>query len=247
MIHLTAVVIKDGEQLFNVNELTWFHFSLLTRLFFRSHRLVITVLTVYLSEWGRVLKACQSYAEFRTLSSNFSQWETGKHSNRFHKKKQEKKTPFHFVRSSSFLFLFSQSVTLGLPSIHVNLMSRWIYTLSTVVLSKCTHNHEVEAMYLPWTTVISWPLARSFENEELRIVHFMIHWYTTLYWKRDWTNEQMIWMILPAKLTDGNWISTSNDEIHLWQLLLLLWRYTWGWIAVSLSLLHFTLQYLTLL
>ena len=50
------------------------------------------------------------------------------------------------------MFSFSQSVTLGLPSIHVNLMPRWIYTLSTLVLSKSTHNHEVTAMYLPQTT-----------------------------------------------------------------------------------------------
>ena len=32
----------------------------------------------------------------------------------------------------------------------------------------------------------------------------------------DWMNEQTIWTILPAKLTDGNWISTLNDEIHLY-------------------------------
>ena len=63
-------------------------------------------------------------------------------------KKKRKKT-FHFVRSSSFSF--SQSVTLGLPIIYVNLMSRSIYTLSTVVFSKCTHNYEVAAMHEHWT------------------------------------------------------------------------------------------------
>ena len=57
----------------------------------------------------RGLRASQSYAECKTLLSNFSQWETGKHNNRFHKKK-----PFHFICSSSFSF--SQSVSLGLVS-----------------------------------------------------------------------------------------------------------------------------------
>ena len=96
-------------------------------------------------------------------------------------------------------------------------MSRWIYTLSTVVLSKSTHNHEVAAMYLPWTTVLYWPLARSFDNEEPRTVDYMIHRLTTLCRKHDWTNEQTMWTIPPAELTNGNWISTSNDEIHLWR------------------------------
>ena len=77
----------------------------------------------------------------------------------------------------------SQSVILGLPSIHVNLMSRWIYTLST----------DVAAMYLPWTRVLCWPLAWLFEDKELRTVNYMIQRQTTLYWKRDstdkWTNN----------------------------------------------------------
>ena len=52
------------------------------------------------------------------------------------------------------------------------------------------HDHEVAAMYWPWTTVLCWPLAQSFENKELRTVHYVIHCWTTLYGKRDWTNEQ---------------------------------------------------------
>ena len=82
----------------------------------------------------------------------------------------KKNKTFHFVRSSSF----SHSVLIGLSSIHVHLMSRWIHTLSTVVLSKKTHNHEVAGLYLPWTTVLCWLLARSLENEELGTVHYVI-------------------------------------------------------------------------
>ena len=93
-------------------------------------------------------------------------------------------------------------------------MPRWTYTLSTVVLSKSTHDHEVAAMYLPWTTVLRWPLARSLQNEKLRTVHHIIHRQTASYRKHDW----MAGTILPAELTNGNWISISNDEIHLWYL-----------------------------
>ena len=89
-----------------------------------------------------------------------------------------KKTNNHFICSSSFSFSFSQSVTLGLPSIHVNLMSRWIYILPTVVLPKSTHNHEVETMYLPWTTVLCWPIAPlRTKSWELCITWFTAKWH----------------------------------------------------------------------
>ena len=56
------------------------------------------------------------------------------------------------------------------------------------MLSKCTHNHEVAAMDMPWTTVLCWQLAWSFENKELRTEHYMIHCWTMLHRKRGWTN-----------------------------------------------------------
>ena len=135
--------ISSKERLFNVNKLTWFpRFTSLS--FIRSHRPVAMLFTVQLSErWGG-LSASQSYAESMILSSNFSQWETGKHCNCFHKKKKK-----------IILFVAHGSLT--------------------VVFSKSTHNHEVAAMYLPWTTVLCWLLAQLFENKELRTVHYVIH------------------------------------------------------------------------
>ena len=41
-------------------------------------------------------------------------------------------------------------------------------------------------------------------------MHYVIHRWTT-YRKRDWKNERMNYM------NDSSWISTSNDEIHLYQ------------------------------
>ena len=109
-------------------------------------------------------RVSQSYAESRTLSLILAN------------EKQESiaTVSMKIKRFISFVapsLSFSQSVTLGLP---------WIYTLSTVVLFKSAHNHEVAAVCLPWTTVLRWPLARSFENEKLRIVHHTIHRWTTL-------------------------------------------------------------------
>ena len=69
-------------------------------------------------------------------------------------------------------------------------MSRWIYTLCNAVWSKSTHDHDDAAMCLPWTTVLCWPLARSFVNKELKTVHYMIHGETTLFLKREWASEQ---------------------------------------------------------
>ena len=145
------------ERLFNTNELNWFHVSLLSRLFFRSHRQVAVLFSYQSGEedWEPANRML-SLGHCRWILANEKQESTGN------------KT-FHFVCSS--LFSFSQS-SLALPSVHVNLMSRWINTLSTVVMSKSTHNHEVAAMYLPWTTVLCWPIARSFENEELRTAWF---------------------------------------------------------------------------
>ena len=102
----------------------------------------------------------------------------------------------------SQLIVLVQSVSQS-PLAYLQYMSRWIYTLSTVVLSKSTHNHEVAAMYLPLSC---WLLARLFENEELRTDHYMIHFAKQLFTG----NEQTTWTILPAEPTDGNWISTPK-------------------------------------
>ena len=72
------------------------------------------------------------------------------------------------------------------------------YYLLTLVLSNSTHNHEVAAMYLPWTTVLSWPLVQSFQNESLRTVCHVIQLCTT-----EQTNEQT---------------NERMNELHEWEL-----------------------------
>ena len=42
--------------------------------------------------------------------------------------------------------------------------SLWIFSLYIYIYS--LYNHEVAAFYLTWTTVLCWPLAQSFENED---------------------------------------------------------------------------------
>ena len=107
-----------------------------------------------------------------------------------------KKKTFHFICSSSFSF--SQSVTLGLPSIRVNLMSRWIFTLSTVVLSKSTH--EVAAMYLQccvWERgAENWAWHDSPQNKVVPET-----------WLNEQTNEQYERFLLP------NW-PTGTESRH---------------------------------
>lgn len=76
-------------------------------------------------------------------------------------------------------------------------------------------NHEVAAMYLPWTAELCWPLARSFENEELRTSSWFTAERCCSGHATERTNERTIWTILPAELTDRNWTSTSSDEIQL--------------------------------
>ena len=71
-----------------------FHFSLVRSFVLTDESLCCSLFSY---QWWGGLRVGQSYAGSRTLLSNFGQWETGMHSNRFHEKK--KKT-FHFVRSS---------------------------------------------------------------------------------------------------------------------------------------------------
>ena len=96
-------------------------------------------------------------------------------------------------------------------------MSRWIYTLCNAVWSKSTHDHDDAAMCLPWTTVLCWPLARSFVNKELKTVHYMIHGETTLFLKREWASKRT-----NERMNEQDWWELNlviDHEIHLCYLL----------------------------
>lgn len=108
---------------------------------------------------------------------------------------------------------FSQSLSDYLQYMSVYCQGEYLHYPLLCCLK--VHNHEVAVMYLPWTAELCWPLARSFENEELRTSSWFTAERCCSGHATERTNERTIWTILPAELTDRNWTSTSSDEIQL--------------------------------
>ena len=75
------------------------------------------------------------------------------------------------------------------------------------------------AMFLPWTTVLYWPFAQSFDNKELRTMHSMIHRYRRC--TRDVTertnDSERFFLANWCKLNQGkeswNWCISDSDML----------------------------------